>query len=92
MKEDVNKLIKDWFYSKSGITLIHDSWLVSLVSDIEALYATKTTISYPSSTEIFDGMGKVARGYKSQGVKLDENSFLSGIDFIKTYIDLNNGC
>lgn len=37
MKDETYKLIKDWFNSKTGITLVHDPSLVSLVNEIEAL-------------------------------------------------------
>jgi len=44
------------------------------------------TISLPTSTETLEAMKKVARGYEKQYIKFDESSFLSGVDFIRTYI------
>lgn len=35
------KLIKDWFHSKTGVSLMHDPSLISLVNEIEALGLAK---------------------------------------------------
>lgn len=37
MKDKTYKLIKDWFHNKTGVSLMHDPSLVSLVNEIEAL-------------------------------------------------------
>ena len=36
-KQEIYKLIKEWFNTKTGVTLMHDPSLVSLVNGIEAL-------------------------------------------------------
>jgi len=36
-RDKINKLIKDWFYSKTGTSIMHDPSIISLINEIESL-------------------------------------------------------
>lgn len=71
------------------------AWLENLALDkanglersSDKCHIQSVTISLPSSTETLEKMKKVARYYRLKGLKLDENSFLSGVDFIRSSIN-----
>ena len=51
------QLIKDWFHSKTGVSLMHDPSLISLVNEIEALGLSHVSNSaLQENTKLIDNM------------------------------------
>ena len=51
------QLIKDWFHSKTGVALMHDPSLISLVNEIEALGLSHVSNSaLQENTKLIDNM------------------------------------
>lgn len=62
------QLIKDWYHSKTGVSLMHDPSLISLVNEIEALGIAHVSKSLPIKKYDIDFDGKVLAG-----IEISEN-------------------
>ena len=57
IKLQVYQLIKNWYHSQTGVSLMHDPSLISLVNEIEALCLSHVSNSaLQENTKLIDNM------------------------------------